>query len=187
MKALTFTQFISESKPAPLNADQIKQRLGQLGLRPKREIDLRDPGSWQGLHSECCGAQYYGDDGRCSRCGENSFPIEADPEYAADLYEGDGDQDKIEDRLRDLGLAPKKEFDERWEEMVDEWGGDPEVNEAIRTLVDKTSQIINKHIDLLDDSEDAEAYEQRQEWIWEQSIDDIGWLEYMIGTGQLYS
>lgn len=182
MKTSTFAQFISESETAPLNADQIKQRLGQLGLRPNREINLRDPGSWQGLHSECCGAQYYGDDGRCSRCGENSFPIEADPEYADDLYEGDRDHDKIEDRLRDLGLAPKKPFDERWQEMVEEWGSDPEINAAIDTLKTRTSQLIDKHIDL-SDSEDEEGYDQHQEFIWEQSIDEVGWLEYMIGTG----
>jgi len=182
MKPLTFNQFINESENAPLDADQIKKRLGQLGLRPKREIDLRDPSSWQGLHSECCGAKYYGDGGHCSRCGENSFPIESDPEYADDLYEGDGDQDKIEDRLRDLGLAPKKEFDERWQEMIDEWGSDPEISQALDTLRERTKSIINKHIDFSDPDDETE-WEQRVEWIYEQGADDIGHLELMMIHG----
>lgn len=285
MKTLRFSQFIKESQEAPLNAAEIKARLGQLGLRPERQIDPNDTTTWHGLHSECCGAPYYGEDGRCSRCGDHSTPIEADPEfgepvyqdtnesqdkiekrlrelglapnpkditiqgfmkmlkaeykeyldsirheddwmglwdfysenargyereygivlnrdtdeleytwsntnYSDDddfedtLYEGDEDQNKIEDRLRDLGLAPKKEFDDRWDEMLDEWGQDPEINRAIYTLKMKTSQIINKHIDF-SDPEDEQEWERRQEWIFEQGIDDIGWFEYMIATGEL--
>lgn len=94
------------------------------------------------------------------------------------------DREQNIERLRGLGLAPKKEFDERWEEMVDEWGQDPEINHAIYTLKMKTSQIIDKYIDF-DDSEDMEQWEQRQDWMFQSSIDDLGWLEWMIASGEL--
>ena len=88
------------------------------------------------------------------------------------------------ERLRGLGLAPKKDFDERWDEMIDEWSIDPEISAAIDTLKSKTDTIINKYIDF-DDDEDQQQWEQRQEWMYEQSLDDTGWLEYMIGSGSL--
>lgn len=88
------------------------------------------------------------------------------------------------ERLRGLGLAPKKDFDERWDEMIDEWSIDPEISAAIDTLKSKTDTIINKYIDF-DDDEDQRQWEQRQEWMYEQSLDDTGWLEYMIGSGSL--
>jgi hypothetical protein len=88
------------------------------------------------------------------------------------------------ERLRGLGLAPKKDFDERWDEMIDEWSIDPVISAAIDTLKSKTDTIINKYIDF-DDDEDQQQWDQRQEWMYEQSLDDTGWLEYMIGSGSL--
>jgi hypothetical protein len=89
---------------------------------------------------------------------------------------------KIDARLRDLGLAPKEEFDDRWNNMIDEWGSDPEINQALDTLKERTKSIINKHIDF-SDPEDETEFEQRVEWIYEQGADDIGHLELMMING----
>jgi len=89
------------------------------------------------------------------------------------------DPGQIEDRLRDLGLAPKKDFDERWDEMVDEWGSDEEISRAIDTLRSRTKAIVDKYIDY-NDPEDEQEYDQRREWIYESSIDDLGFLEFMV-------
>jgi hypothetical protein len=94
------------------------------------------------------------------------------------------DEKKIDSRLRDLGLAPKEEFDDRWDNMVDEWGSDPEISRAIDVLKSRTSAIMNKYIDY-GDPEDEANYDQRREWIWEASIDDIGFLEFMIAQGDI--
>ena len=99
------------------------------------------------------------------------------------INENEEDSSKIEDRLRDLGLAPKKEFDERWYEMVDAWGSDPEINAAIDLLKRKTDSYLEKYIEF-DDPEDEQEFGQRQEWIMEQGIDDLGWLEYIIASQQ---
>jgi hypothetical protein len=88
------------------------------------------------------------------------------------------------ERLRGLGLAPKKEFEERWEELMDEWGSDAEINSAIDTLKTKTGAIIDKYIDF-DDDEDQQLWEQRVEWMYEQSVDDLGWFEYMVAGDTL--
>lgn len=94
------------------------------------------------------------------------------------------DEKKIDSRLRDLGLAPKEEFDDRWDNMVDEWGSDPEISRAIDVLKSRTTAIMNRYIDY-SDPEDETNYDQRREWIWEQSIDDIGFLEFMIAQGDI--
>jgi hypothetical protein len=92
------------------------------------------------------------------------------------------DQSQIEDRLRDLGLAPKEEFDDRWSDMIDEWGSDPAISQALDTLKERTKLIINKHIDFSDPDDETE-WEQRVEWIYEQGADDIGHLELMMLNG----
>jgi len=94
------------------------------------------------------------------------------------------DRERNINRLRGLGLAPKKEFDERWEEMMDEWGSDPDINAAIDTLKRKTNEIIDKHIDF-DDNEDQEEWDQRNEWFFEQGVEDLGFFEYMVASGSL--
>ena len=94
------------------------------------------------------------------------------------------DPGQIEDRLRDLGLAPKKEFDERWDEMVDEWGGDPDIDKAISVLRSRTKAIMDKYIDY-SDPEDEQEFDQRREWIWESNLDDLGFLEFMIAQGDI--
>lgn len=94
------------------------------------------------------------------------------------------DPGQIEDRLRDLGLAPKKDFDERWDEMIDEWGSDPDIDKAISVLRSRTKAIMDKYIDY-SDPEDEQEFDQRREWIWESSIDDIGFLEFMIAQGDI--
>jgi hypothetical protein len=74
------------------------------------------------------------------------------------------------------------EFDERWEDMIDEWGSDPEIGQALQTLRRKTGEIINKYIDF-DDPEDEQEWDQRREWIYEQGVDDLGELELIIAQG----
>jgi hypothetical protein len=184
MKTLKFKQFLNEGVFDSPEEEKIKTRLGELGLRPKREIDIDDPTSWQGLHSNCCGAQFNLNYGVCSDCGDFATPEEAEDDYEGDVYESEDDTGKIEDRLRDLGLAPKEEFDDRWNNMVDEWGSDPEISRAIDVLKSRTTAIMNKYIDY-SDPEDETNYDQRREWIWEQSIDDIGFLEFMIAQGDI--
>ena len=88
------------------------------------------------------------------------------------------------ERLRGLGLAPKKDFDERWEEMLDEWGSDSEISSAIDTLKAKTHTIIDKYIDF-DDQEDQQLWDRNIEWMYEQKFDEIGWFEYMVASGSL--
>ena len=88
------------------------------------------------------------------------------------------------ERLRGLGLAPKKEFDERWEEMLDEWGSDSDISAAIDTLKAKTNAIIDKYIDF-DDQEDQQRWDQNIEWMYEQKFDEIDWFEYMVASGSL--
>lgn len=92
------------------------------------------------------------------------------------------DEKKIDSRLRDLGLAPKEDFDDRWSDMIDEWGSDPAISQALDTLKERTKLIINKHIDFSDPEDEAE-WEQRVEWIYEQGADDIGHLELMMLNG----
>lgn len=92
------------------------------------------------------------------------------------------DEKKIDSRLRDLGLAPKEEFDDRIAAAIDEWGSDPAINQALDTLKERTKSIINKHIDF-SDPEDETEFEQRVEWINAQDADDLGYLEFMLLQG----
>jgi hypothetical protein len=94
------------------------------------------------------------------------------------------DRERNIERLRGLGLAPKKEFEERFEEMMDDWVSDPEINSAIDTLKTKTNAIIDKYIDFNDD-EDQQLWDQQGEWLNELSVDDLGWFEYMVAAGAL--
>lgn len=89
------------------------------------------------------------------------------------------------ERLRGLGLAPKKEFEERWTEMMDEWGSDSDISAAIDTLKAKTNAIIDKYIDF-DDQEDQQLWDQNSESMHDyRSLDEIGWFEYMVAAGAL--
>lgn len=181
MKAQNFEQFLNEGFFDSPEEEKIKTRLGELGLRPKREINLEDPTSWDGLHSNCCSAPFNSTYGMCSDCKEYATPMEAEDDYSEDVYESEEDG-KIEDRLRELGLAPKEEFDDRWDNMIDEWGSDEEISRAIDILRTRTSAIMDKYIDY-SDPDDEREFDQRRAWIWESSIDDLGFLEFMIAQG----
>lgn len=93
------------------------------------------------------------------------------------------DEKKIDSRLRDLGLAPKEDFDDRFTDMINKWGRDPEINQALDALKARTTLIVNEHIDF-SDPEDETEFEQRVEWINEQDTDDLGYLEFMILQGE---
>ena len=86
-------------------------------------------------------------------------------------------------QLRDLGLAAKEPFTDRFDKMVDEWGSDPEINAAIDRLTKKTGLVINKWIDLADD-EDVREWEQQLEHLYnDTSIGDMGFFEFMAVNG----
>ena len=86
-------------------------------------------------------------------------------------------------QLRDLGLAAKEPFTDRFDKMVDEWGSDPEINAAIDILTKKTGLVINKWIDLADD-EDIREWEQQLEHLYnDTSIGDMGFFEFMAVNG----
>ena len=64
------------------------------------------------------------------------------------------------------------------------WGSDPDIDGAIATLKAKTSEIIDKYVDL-DDHEDSEEWERYVDWMMQSSIDDLGFFEYMVASGSL--
>jgi hypothetical protein len=116
----------------------------------------------------------------------NYYVYNAISEFGEGMYESEEhpERERNIERLRGLGLAPKKEFDERWDDMMDEWDSDPEIEAAIQTLKRKTNEIIDKHIDF-DDNDDQEQWDQRGEWFFEQRVDDLGFFEYMVASGSL--
>jgi len=97
------------------------------------------------------------------------------------LQESEANLDPDDDlnQLRDLGLADKEPFDNRLDKMIDEWGGDPEVNAAIRVLKNKTNQYMDKWIDL-DNLEDLAEWDRYTESLSDISGNDLGWIEFII-------
>jgi len=83
--------------------------------------------------------------------------------------------------LKSMGFSDySAPFKERYQALVEEWGSDPEVNEAIDTLKDKFRELFAKHIDA-DSNDDAEEIEQLRTWMYDANgIDDIGWFEYIF-------
>jgi lipoate-protein ligase A len=86
-----------------------------------------------------------------------------------------------ENELKSMGFSNySAPFKERYQALVEEWGSDPEVNEAIDTLKDKFRELFANHIDA-DSNDDAEEIEQLRTWMYDANgIDDIGWFEYIF-------
>jgi hypothetical protein len=85
------------------------------------------------------------------------------------------DDDK---ELHALGLG-ELDFEDRWDSMIEEWIDDAQIQAAIETLKSRTTALRDKWLNL-EDSEDSEQYDQQMEWRYEQSVDDLGWLEYTL-------
>lgn len=83
--------------------------------------------------------------------------------------------------LRGMGFTDYSgDFEDRYQAAVDEWGSDPEVNQAIDTLKARFKAILDNHIDPESD-EDSDEIEKTREWGFDSNgIDDIGWFEYIF-------
>ena len=86
-------------------------------------------------------------------------------------------------RLRELGISDisNKSFDERINALTEEWSSDPEINKALDILKSRTTEIIDKWTDY--DQDETEFDQFREELTNDWSIDELGFLEYMIASG----
>ena len=87
------------------------------------------------------------------------------------------------DRLRELGMAPKVPLDERWADFVNDWGADSEIEMALRTLKAKTKDLMDQYI--YDEDYDSQEWDQIISWMRDQSVDDMGLLEFLVSTDML--
>ena len=83
------------------------------------------------------------------------------------------------DRLRNLGITNySAPFEERYQELMEEWISDPEVNAAIDIIKAKFNELFAKHIDS-DSDDDAKEIDQKRNWMYDSyGLDDVGWFEY---------
>lgn len=83
------------------------------------------------------------------------------------------------DRLRNLGITNySAPFEERYQELMEEWMSDPEVNAAIDIIKAKFNELFAKHIDS-DSYADAKEIDQKRDWMHDSyGLDDVGWFEY---------
>ena len=103
-------------------------------------------------------------------------------QYVSESVEADENSEKMQ-RLRKLGLAPTEPFADRLDKMIDEWGGDPEVNAAIQVLISKANQFTDKWIDY-NNQEDQDGWDNYVSNLWEVPTNELGWFEYII-AGEL--
>jgi hypothetical protein len=103
-------------------------------------------------------------------------------QYLIESVESDEDSETL-NNMENYGLVNTKPFDERLDKMIDEWGGDPEVNAAIRVLTSKANHYIDKWIDL-NKPADLKGWDHYTEGLLELSPNELGWIEWMI-TGEL--
>lgn len=101
--------------------------------------------------------------------------------FIEESEEQDGDPLSPEgSRLRELGLAPDLDWDERYDLIVNEWNDDLEVEKAQALLRKKVEELMEKY----GTEEDSEYESDFQRWIEflvnENRINDIGMLEYLI-------
>jgi hypothetical protein len=87
------------------------------------------------------------------------------------------------EELRNMGFSelPDMEFNQRFQAMTDEWSSDPEVSQALDILKRKTNEILDKWIDY--DQDQADWEEIQGQIANDFSLDEIGFLEYMIASG----
>jgi hypothetical protein len=89
----------------------------------------------------------------------------------------ESDDDAAE--LRAMGFKSDREFEDRLSDVIDDFYSDEEVQRAIQTLRDRADQFMEKHQIDLGDDEDEREWQQRVDWTYENSIDDVGWFEFV--------
>jgi hypothetical protein len=82
-------------------------------------------------------------------------------------------------RLRELGLAPNLDWDERYDLILKEWEADPEIEKAYTFLRKKVEVLVEKYMTDEDHEEDSD-FLQWIEYILNHSVSDVGMLEYLI-------
>ena len=81
--------------------------------------------------------------------------------------------------LRSMGFKSDELFEDRLDKVIDDFYADEEVQRAIQTLRDRADQLMEKHQIDLNDEEDEREWQQRADWTYENSIDDVGWFEFV--------
>lgn len=89
--------------------------------------------------------------------------------------------DNDQDELKSMGFRRKPEGspDERFDEAISEWYQDPEVDNALALLRRKSNEVLEKWMDFSDDEDDQEL-NQRQEWVYEGGVKELGWFEFIV-------
>jgi hypothetical protein len=96
------------------------------------------------------------------------------PNFKKFVIESDDDAE-----LRAMGFKSDREFEDRLSDVIDDFYSDEEVQRAIQTLRDRADQLIDKHQIDLNDEEDEREWQQRVDWTYENSIEDVGWFEFV--------
>jgi hypothetical protein len=99
-------------------------------------------------------------------------------QYLIESVESDEDSETL-NNMKNYGLVKTEFFAERLDKMIDEWGSDPEVNQAIRVLQSKANQYIDKWIDL-NNPADLNGWTNYTEGLLELGANELGWIEWMI-------
>jgi hypothetical protein len=103
----------------------------------------------------------------------NSFIKESD-EQEGDPLSPEGS------RLRELGLAPNLEWDERYDLMINEWNEDPEVNKAYVFLRKRVEELVKKYVTDEDREDESSDFLQWIQYALDSPVSDTGMLEYLI-------
>lgn len=87
------------------------------------------------------------------------------------------------EELRNMGFSelPDMAFEDRYQAALDEWSSDPEISQALDILKSKTNAILNKWIDY--DQDEVKWDMLQVEIANDFSLDEIGFFEYMIASG----
>lgn len=94
-------------------------------------------------------------------------------------------EEKDEDsELRSMGFPPDEPFYIRMDKLYDSFLDDEEVIAAISLLKTKAEYYIEKSQIDLNDADDAAAWEEYVESIYDDGIDQIGWFEYVAVVSQ---
>lgn len=87
--------------------------------------------------------------------------------------------------LKAMGFKSDLPFDDRISEAIDAWYSDTEVQNAMQVLRTRAEDLMAKNdIDPENDPEDEIEWQQRMDWVYENSIDDIGWFEFVTIVAQ---
>lgn len=81
--------------------------------------------------------------------------------------------------LRAMGFKSDEPFEDRIDRVTSDFYADEEVQRAIQTLRDRADQLMEKHQIDLEDPEDAEEWDMRVNWTYDNGIDEVGWFEFV--------